>query len=44
MYGLVNKVIKGLVAENHGDEAGQQVYEIVEFNVLGFNFYKQDRT
>jgi len=31
MYGLVNKAIKDLVAENHGDEVSQQCCEIEEF-------------
>ncbi|MDC1244211.1 heme NO-binding domain-containing protein [Crocinitomicaceae bacterium] len=32
MYGLVNKAIKDLVTENHGDEAWQKVCEIAEFH------------
>ena len=32
MYGLVNKAIKDLVTENHGDEAWQKVCDIAEFN------------
>jgi len=31
MYSLVNKAIKDLVAENHGDEVSQQYCEIEEF-------------
>ena len=32
MYGLVNKAIKDLVTENHGDEAWEKVCEIAEFH------------
>ena len=32
MYGLVNKAIKDLVTDNHGDEAWQKVCEIAEFH------------
>ena len=32
MYGLVNKAIKDLVTDNHGDEAWQKVCDIADFH------------
>ena len=38
MYGLVNKAIKDLVTENHGDEAWEKVCEIAEISRVTYQY------